>query len=66
MRVFGQVIGAVNLEARGSLPAAAVDDLERAAAVLGRRLEALGGLPPPTLASSGGPDRRRAGWRDRR
>ena len=47
---FGQVVGAVNLEFRGPIPAGAVADLERAAAVLGARLEALGGLPQPTLA----------------
>jgi hypothetical protein len=35
--------------ARGAA-AAAVADAEQAAVVLGRRLEALGGLPPPSLA----------------
>ena len=50
VRVFGEVVGAVNLEAREALPPEAVADVERAAAVLGRRLEALGGLPPPSLA----------------
>ena len=50
VRVFGQVVGAVNLEARGPLPDEAVADLERAAGVLGARLEALGGLPSPSLA----------------
>ena len=48
--VFGQVVGAVNLESRDTLPAAALDDVERAAVALGRRLEALGGLPPSSLA----------------
>jgi hypothetical protein len=50
VRVFGEVVGAVNLESRQALPAAAVADVEGAAVVLGRRLEALGGLPPPSLA----------------
>ena len=48
--VFGEVVGAVNLETRDTLPAAAVDDVHRAAVALGRRLEALGGLPPSSLA----------------
>ena len=48
--VFGEVVGAVNLETRDTLPAAAVADAERAALALGRRLEALGGLPPSSLA----------------
>ena len=50
VRVFGEVVGAVNLESRERLPAAAVADAEHAAAVLGRRVEALGGLPTPSLA----------------
>ena len=50
VRVFGEVVGAVNLESREPLPAAAVTDVEQAAACLGRRLEALGGLPPSSLA----------------
>ena len=50
VRVFGEVVGAVNLESREDLPPAAVADVEQAAAVLGRRLEALGGLPAPSLA----------------
>jgi diguanylate cyclase (GGDEF)-like protein len=50
VRVFGQVVGAVNLEARQALPDAAVADAGRAAQALGHRLEALGGLPPPSLA----------------
>jgi diguanylate cyclase (GGDEF)-like protein len=50
VRVHGRVVGAVNLESRDLLPPAAVADAERAAAVLGRRLEELGGLPPPSMA----------------
>jgi diguanylate cyclase (GGDEF)-like protein len=50
VRVSGEVVGAVNLESRERLPPAAVADVERAAACLGRRLEALGGLPPSSLA----------------
>ncbi len=50
VRVFGQVVGAVNLESREVLPDVAVADVEQAAAVLGRRLELLGGLPAPSLA----------------
>jgi diguanylate cyclase (GGDEF)-like protein len=50
VRVFGEVVGAVNLESRDVLPASAVGDVEHAAAVLGRRLEVLGGLPPSSLA----------------
>ena len=50
VRVFGEVVGAVNLEAREALPEQAVADLERAADVLGARLEVLGGLPAPSLA----------------
>ena len=50
VRVFGEVVGAVNLESREQLPPQAVADAERAAVALGRRLEALGGLPPPSLA----------------
>ena len=49
VRVFGEVVGAVNLESRDELPADAVADVEQAAAVLGRRLEELGGLPAPSL-----------------
>jgi diguanylate cyclase (GGDEF)-like protein len=50
VRVFGAVVGAVNLESRDELSADAVADVEQAAAVLGRRLEQLGGLPAPSLA----------------
>ena len=50
VRVFGEVVGAVNLESRDELSADAVADVERAATVLGRRLEQLGGLPAPSLA----------------
>ena len=50
VRVFGRVVGAVNLESRTALEPAALADLERAAVVLGRRLEALGGLPQPSIA----------------
>jgi diguanylate cyclase (GGDEF)-like protein len=50
VRVFGEVVGAVNLESRDALPPGAVTDVEQAAVVLGRRLEALGGLPAPSLA----------------
>ena len=50
VRVFGHVVGAVNLESRGRLSREALDDAERAAIFLGLRLEALGGLPEPSLA----------------
>jgi diguanylate cyclase (GGDEF)-like protein len=50
VRVFDEVVGAVNLESAGPMEAAAVADAERAAAFLGRRLESLGGLPQPSLA----------------
>lgn len=48
--VHGRVQGAVNLESRSRLDAEALAELEVAAVVLGRRLEELGGLPPPSLA----------------
>ena len=50
VRVGGQVVGAVNLESRDRLTDEAVADTERAAEVLSRRLEELGGLPQPSLA----------------
>ena len=50
VRVRGEVVGAVNLESRQELPDSAVADAEQAAAVLGRRIEQLGGLPVPSLA----------------
>ncbi|MCW2600872.1 MAG: hypothetical protein JWM02_2701 [Frankiales bacterium] len=48
--VGDEVVGAVNLESRTTLGAAAVGELERAAACLGQRLEALGGLAAASLA----------------
>jgi len=50
VRVDGHVVGAVNLESRGELGAVSVEHVRRAAGVLGRRLEALGGLPRGSLA----------------
>ena len=48
--VFGEVVGAVNLESRTSLDAEAVTSIEFGAAFLGRKIEALGGLQEPSLA----------------
>ncbi len=50
IRAYGTVVGAVNLESRTTLDDTAVEELERAAFVLGARLEALGGIPEPSLA----------------
>jgi diguanylate cyclase (GGDEF)-like protein len=50
LRVHGQVVGAVNLESRTTLDAAAVADIEAGALVLGERLTELGGLPEVALA----------------
>ena len=50
VRAFGQVVGAVNLESRSTLGPEAVSFLEQASAVLGRRIEELGGIPEPSLA----------------
>lgn len=45
VRVFGVVVGVVNLESRELLGSKVAADVERAAMFLGRRLEVLGGLP---------------------
>ena len=50
VRVQGQVVGAVSVESRTPLPDDALEVVQAAAAVLGRRLGELGGLPPPSLA----------------
>jgi diguanylate cyclase (GGDEF)-like protein len=48
--VHGTVVGAVNLESRGTLDEGALADCRQAAAVLSDRLEELGGLPATSLA----------------
>jgi diguanylate cyclase (GGDEF)-like protein len=48
--IDGTVVGAVNLESRAELDDAALRDALDAADALGRRLEALGGLPQASLA----------------
>jgi diguanylate cyclase (GGDEF)-like protein len=50
VRIGGEVVGAVNLESKAALPEDALQEAERAAAYLGERLTALGGLPQATLA----------------
>jgi len=50
VRVDGHVVGAVNLESRGELSPVTVEHVRWAADALGRRLEALGGLPRGSLA----------------
>ncbi len=45
VRVFGVVVGVVNIESRGLLGSEVAPDVERAAMFLGRRLEVLCGLP---------------------
>ncbi len=46
----GEVVGAVNLESKTTLDAAALDDAAAAAEFLGRLIEELGGVPEPSLA----------------
>ena len=46
----GEVVGAVNLESRTTIDPSAVATLELAAALLGERIEALGGLPTASLS----------------
>ena len=48
--VGGHVVGAVNLESHTTLPPGTTELLEEAAALLGERIEAAGGLPAVPLA----------------
>ena len=50
VRVHDRVVGGVNVESRQPLDVTALRAVEEAAAVLGRRLEQLGGLPGVSLA----------------
>ncbi len=50
VRVHGQVVGAVNIEARTTLPPDVEEIMTTAAAQLGRSIERVGGLPPASLA----------------
>lgn len=50
IRVHGLVVGAVNVESMTTLPVGVEADLTVAAAQLGDRIEALGGMPPVPLA----------------
>ena len=50
IRVGGEIVGALSIESRSTLPDGADVLAEAAAEVLGRRLEELGGLPTPSLS----------------
>lgn len=50
VRVYGRVVGAVNVESMTSFPADIGTRLAAAATELGARIEALGGMPPVPLA----------------